>query len=155
METARAASAADLPAVAELLARAIAEIRQKKGGEAWWRIDAAVDPVAELSARLDDPDVVVTVGLIDDEPVGLIVAAVSPTREPSPIGLIEVVYVDAGARGVGVGECMLDHAIGVLEARGCDGFDSSALPGDRHTKNFFETFGFTARRLIMHRRPRG
>ena len=36
-------------------------------------------------------------------------------------------------------------------AAGCVGVDSLALPGNRHTKNFFETFGFKARALVVHR----
>ena len=35
------------------------------------------------------------------------------------------------------------------------GVDATALPGDRLTKNFFESNGFTARLLIMHRRLDG
>ena len=36
-------------------------------------------------------------------------------------------------------------------ARGCFGVDSLALPGDRHTKNFFESFGLVARAIVVHR----
>ena len=32
------------------------------------------------------------------------------------------------------------------------GIDATALPGDRLAKNFFESAGFKARRLIMHKR---
>jgi hypothetical protein len=42
-----------------------------------------------------------------------------------------------------------------FSARGCLGVDSTALPGARETKNFFEESGFTARLLVMHRRLRG
>ena len=35
--------------------------------------------------------------------------------------------------------------------QGCFGVDSLALPGDRHTKNFFESFGLVARAIIVHR----
>ncbi|NIR35956.1 MAG: hypothetical protein GWN79_05560 [Actinobacteria bacterium] len=44
-------------------------------------------------------------------------------------------------------EAVLDWA----RTRGCEGIDSLALPGDRHTKNFFETFGLVARALRVHR----
>ena len=36
-------------------------------------------------------------------------------------------------------------------AQGCFGVDSLALPGDRHTKNFFESFGLVARAIVVHR----
>jgi hypothetical protein len=35
---------------------------------------------------------------------------------------------------------------------GCFGVDSLALPGDRHTKNFFESFGLVARAIVVHRK---
>ena len=34
---------------------------------------------------------------------------------------------------------------------GCIGVDSLALPGDRDTKNFFETHGLVARAITVHR----
>ena len=34
---------------------------------------------------------------------------------------------------------------------GAVGIDSLALPGDRETKNFFETFGLKARAIVVHR----
>jgi hypothetical protein len=37
------------------------------------------------------------------------------------------------------------------EGEGCSGVDSLALPGDRATKNFFESFGLVARALIVHK----
>jgi hypothetical protein len=46
---------------------------------------------------------------------------------------------------------MLDAVIAWCTERGCTGIDAHALPGNRDTKNFFETFGFTARLLVVHR----
>ena len=43
-------------------------------------------------------------------------------------------------------------ALAWLRAEGCAAVDAYALPGMRDTKNFFETFGFTARLLIVHRK---
>jgi hypothetical protein len=34
---------------------------------------------------------------------------------------------------------------------GAIGIDALALPGDRATKNFFETFGLKARAIVVHR----
>ena len=41
----------------------------------------------------------------------------------------------------------------VERARAADavGIDALALPGDRETKNFFETFGLKARAIVVHR----
>ena len=49
------------------------------------------------------------------------------------------------AREVGVGELLLDTVLRWAEARGCFGIDSIVLPGNRETKNFFETAGMVAR----------
>jgi hypothetical protein len=37
-------------------------------------------------------------------------------------------------------------------AAGAVGIEATALPGDRATKNFFETHGLVARALTVHRR---
>ena len=64
---------------------------------------------------------------------------------------IEDIYVDPGARAVGLGETLMNHLIDWCRARGCFGVDSLALPGDRDTKNFFESFGLVARAIVVHR----
>ena len=38
-----------------------------------------------------------------------------------------------------------------MEERGCRWVDGTALPGDRGAKNFYESAGFKARLLTMHR----
>ena len=45
----------------------------------------------------------------------------------------------------------MDALIEWCRAQGCFGVDSLALPGDRHTKNFFESFGLVARAIVVHR----
>ena len=67
------------------------------------------------------------------------------------LGVITDLYTMPGARGVGVGEAMMDHLIDWCTTQDCFGVDSVALPGDRHTKNFFESFGLVARALVVHR----
>jgi hypothetical protein len=46
---------------------------------------------------------------------------------------------------------MLSAALGWMAAAGCQGVDANTLPGARHTKNFFEEAGLTARLLVVHR----
>ena len=74
-------------------------------------------------------------------------------RASSPPSRREVsdLYTDPGARELGIGEAMMDELIGWCRQRGCFGVDSLALPGDRHTKNFFESFGLVARAIVVHR----
>ena len=52
---------------------------------------------------------------------------------------------------VGVGEALIEAIISWCTERNCVGIDSMALPGNRATKNFFETFGFKARLLTVHK----
>ena len=73
---------------------------------------------------------------------------------PSDGGRLAVVtdlYVEPEARGVGLGEAIMNHLVAWATDEGCFGVDSQALPGDRHTKNFFESFGLVARSLVVHR----
>ena len=65
--------------------------------------------------------------------------------------MIDGLYVEPGARGVGVGEAVMDAVVTWSESKGCRGIDGFALPGDRETKNFFERFGLTARAILVHR----
>lgn len=90
------------------------------------------------------------VGTIDDVVVGLATVSVEELLDGSRLGVIRELGVLLGARGVGVGEAMLDEVLAFCRRERCRGIDSYALPGTRETKNFFETFGFTARLLVVH-----
>jgi GNAT superfamily N-acetyltransferase len=68
------------------------------------------------------------------------------------LGRITDLFVEPGARAVGVGEALMDALLPWFRARECRGVDATALPGNRETKNFFEMSGFTARLLVMHHR---
>jgi len=50
-----------------------------------------------------------------------------------------------------VGEAMVGLLFEEATTRGAIGIESLALPGDRATKNFFETQGMVARAIIVHR----
>jgi GNAT superfamily N-acetyltransferase len=81
------------------------------------------------------------------------VAAVSNVVQGATLlGVIDGYGVLEDARGVGVGEELLGAVMTFCADAGCVGVDADALPGARETKNFFETFGFTARRLVVHHR---
>jgi hypothetical protein len=45
----------------------------------------------------------------------------------------------------------MDELQAFCETRDCLGVDAIALPGNRDTKNFFETFGLVARAILVHR----
>jgi GNAT superfamily N-acetyltransferase len=93
----------------------------------------------------------VAVGTVDDTVVGYGVVRLERLLDGGVLGIIDDIYVEAGARGIGVGETLMNHLLDWCRARGCFGVDSLALPGDRETKNFFESFGLVARAIVVHR----
>ena len=149
---ARPAGPEHLGALAEMAAEAVAEQEDARGGWVWSRREVRGRPFEEsLAADLDDPDCAVWIGVIDDAPVGYAVAAVETLQTGETLGRVTDLYVTQGAREVGVGEALIGEALQWCEQRNCIGVDALALPGNRATKNFFETFGFTARLLVLHR----
>ena len=151
-EAARSATAADLDALAALVDEAAAEKRSQKGGELWWRRERRQGhAAADLAALLGSPDHEVAVGTIDGAAVGYGVVRRERLADGGLLGVIEDIYVDPGARAVGVGEALMEHLLAWCRGQGCFGVDSLALPGDRSTKNFFESFGLVARAIVVHR----
>jgi GNAT superfamily N-acetyltransferase len=64
---------------------------------------------------------------------------------------VDDLFVEAEARGVGVGEALLSQVTAWFERRGCAGTDAAVLPGQRSTKALFESSGYKARLIVMHR----
>ena len=152
-EAARLATAADLPRLAELAAAAVAEQVEGRGGSVWSVREArAVPAEPSLAEDVADPDRLVLAGTIDDVVVGYAVVRTETLRDGRLLGVLTDVYVEPEARAVGVGERLVDEVLAWCAGRRCSGVDALALPGNRETKNFFETFGFTARALVVHRR---
>jgi GNAT superfamily N-acetyltransferase len=151
-EGCRPATADDLPRLVELAAQARDELRQNKGGAVWASADARQPPFDErLGQELADPSVLVLVGTIDEAVIGYAVGAVRELPGGGRIGVLTDVYVEPEGREVGVGDRLLEDVLAWCGAQGCIGVDSLALPGDRHTKNFFEAHGLVARAIVVHR----
>jgi ribosomal protein S18 acetylase RimI-like enzyme len=107
-----------------------------------------------LGGLIGNDNAVAVVGMIDDVPVGFLLALGEPLaapREDERIGSIRLIFTDHEARGVGVGAAMLDLAESELRQRGVTLFDAHVSPGHRLAKNFFESHGFKAREITMHR----
>ena len=68
------------------------------------------------------------------------------------VGAIVELFVSPWARELGVGEHLMAATVSWARDRGCEGIDAVALPGDRATKNFFESHGLVARAILVHRR---
>lgn len=151
-EHARRATPDDLERITALATAGIAELTPTRGGELWARREARPMPVAEsLIAAVDDPDQAVFVGELDGVIVGYAAVRCESLRDGSRLAVLDDIYVDPEGRGVGVGELMMDQVVTWATEKGCVGIDSMALPGNRATKNFFESFGLVARAIVVHR----
>jgi GNAT superfamily N-acetyltransferase len=152
LEAARPAGRVDLPRLVELADAAIAELAETKGGAMWRRREARAQPVElSLEAALAAADHLVLAGTVDDTVIGYAVVRVETLRDGERLGIVEDIYVEPGGREVGVGEAMMDAVLEWCRAQDCIGVDSLALPGNRETKNFFESFGLVARAIVVHR----
>ena len=144
---------ADVPRLAELNRAAIEELAPTRGGAVWKAREARQEPIEErLEDLLDDPGCRMLVATIDGTVVGYAVARLEHLTDGSVLGVIDDIFVEEGARQVGLGELMINDLMAWCEERKCIGMDAMALPGHRATKNFFEESGFTARQLVMHHR---
>jgi GNAT superfamily N-acetyltransferase len=152
-EACRTAGVADVPRLAELNRAVIDELAPMRGGAVWKAREARQEPLEErLEELLDDPDARMLVATIDGTVVGYAIAHLEYLTDGSVLGVIDDIFVEEGARQVGLGELMINDLIGWCDERKCLGMDAMALPGHRATKNFFEESGFTARQLVMHHR---
>lgn len=152
MEEARAAVPADLDAVEQVAHRVVAGMEGQRGGELFLAAEAGHGSVRDRMARaIEDPDAWAVVGCYDGVVLGWALAGVETLPDGRRLGVIEAIAVDPEARAAGIGEAMMDLVLAELEGAGCIGADARALPGDRETKNFFESFGLKARLLTVHR----
>lgn len=151
-EAVRPAAVDDVPRLAELAEAAVTELSAGRGGLVWARTRARRAPYGPgFEAALGDPSQRVVVGTLDGAVMGYAVARVEVLEDGGRLGVIEDLYTEPGCREVGLGELMMEDLLDWCREQGCFGVDSLALPGDRHTKNFFESFGLVARAIIVHR----
>ncbi len=151
-EGARQAVDSDMAAVAGLAAEAVAELAPHRGGYVWSRLEARSGPLDQSLGRDHRADdALVVVGTIDETVVGYGAIRLVALHDGAVLGRVTDIYVTPEARGVGVGEAMMGELLDWAGRRGCIGVDSLALPGDRETKNFFETHGLVARAITVHR----
>lgn len=143
-----------MPRLAELCRMAIEELgARERGGPLFVTREARAEPVDESLRRLvADPASIVVAGTFDGAVLGYATGRTERLRDGRLLGFIDDVFVEPEARAVGVGEAMMALLLEWFGQQGCMGIDSTALPGARETKNFFEESGFTARLLVMHRR---
>jgi len=152
IEAARPATDADVERIAELARAAIAELSATKGGQVWARREGRSEPVDEsIRAQIADNATLSMVGTIDDVVIGYAIATVEALDDGGRLARLTDLYVEPEGREVGVGELLLESVLAWATDAGCFGIDSIALPGNRETKNFFESAGMVARAIIVHR----
>lgn len=149
-ESARLATIEDLPAIEWIGEAALAPMPEARGGPVFSSFEIGFKtPTERASEAVSDRRCVV--GEFDGVVFGYAVFTVELRDSGEKLGRLFDFAVYPDARGVGIGEAMMDLVVADLIERGCAGVDAWALPGDRATKNFFETFGLKARLLTAHR----
>ena len=154
VEGARRAVAEDAPAIVALARQAICELADHRGGPIWHRREAHAEPLeATVGGHVTDPGPrrLALVATVDEVIVGYALAELATLHDGEALALVSDLYVEPEARGIGLGEAMMDLLVAWARDAGAVGIDALALPGDRATKNFFETSGLTARAILVHR----
>ena len=154
MEQVRTATADDLDRLVELVAEFAGGQADRRGVDLAREGDGGGRPPAPtpdaVSPYLADTTRTALVGSLDGWVAGAALCravAVGPELR----GVLDLCFVEEGAREVGLGHLLVERAIDWFRGRGCTGVDGTAYPGDRAAKNFFESAGFKARLLVMHR----
>lgn len=150
MEACRLATEVDRERLVELALELRTELAAERGGVLWGSREAGTLDYGRDDLQSDDHHV--WVGTFHDSVVSYCYANYETTR--AGVGLVRIVdlFVEPDARAVGVGEEIANAVVAWATERNAVGVDAPALPGMRHSKNFFETHGFVARLLIMHKR---
>lgn len=147
---ARAATAEDLPALTGLLESCASALLSERGGRQYLNRELLRPPYASgLETLLSDPDILLLSGTLDDQVLALGTATMETLADGSRWGRLELLFVDSGAREVGLGEALVRAATAWARAGGATGLDAYALPGNREAKNFLESSGFVARLIVM------
>lgn len=158
---ARAAQPGDARQLDALAERAAAEVAGQRDGALHLEVEhglAANGMPSRLTGGalavfgIDDPARLRAVAEIDEVVVGFVDAAIVAGGDGGPICSLRAMYVEPDAREVGAGEALVELVDEWASEHGAVGIDAHALPGAREVKNFFESAGFVARLIVMHRR---
>lgn len=148
----RTAGISDLDDLARLDQATRSSLAATRGGELYFLRNARSEPTQDSYRRdIEDPDCLVLLGSIGEVVVGFAVVSAVQLAGDYLLADINEIFVEEAARDVGVGEALMGSIIDWATERGCQGLDSRALPGDRSTKNFFESNGLVARAILVHR----
>ncbi|MBI5156421.1 MAG: GNAT family N-acetyltransferase [Acidimicrobiia bacterium] len=150
---ARPATPAELAELVRLHDRLSAEMSALR--PVWPFVDGLAEPVeATFAEMLAAPEWTVYVGTLDDTVVGFLAwrdEAMLPQAGGDRIAAVRYIFTEPEARTVGVGEAMMAKFLEDAASRGIRRLDAHVSPGHREAKNFFESNGFKARAIVMHR----
>ena len=151
-ESVRVAELSDREVLRSLAAEARVELSNKRGGDVVERLDPhRADSRAEIVRAVEDPAATLPLGDIDGTAVGYGLMTLRTVVAGSLHATVEEIFVLPEARSVGVGEAIIETLLADASERGAAAIQSMALPGDRATKNFFESQGMVARSILVHR----
>lgn len=150
-ESARLATDDDLDAIERIADDVAAETSEKRGGALFLRRESGGSARLRAEALVGSEAGFGVIGSYDDVPFGYALVEVETLTDGGRLARVDDLAVQSEARGSGIGEAMMNLVLDEARARACFGVDSRALPGDRETKNFFESFGLKARLLVVHR----
>ena len=151
-ESVRVAELSDREVLRSLAAEARVELSNKRGGDVVAPLDPhRADSRAEIVSAVEDPAATLLLGDIDGTPVGYGLMTLRTVVDGSLHATVEEIFVLPEARSVGVGEAIIETLLADANERGAAAIQSMALPGDRATKNFFESQGMVARSILVHR----
>ncbi len=150
--SARPAGPGDREAVAQLFAESAAATRSERGGALFDLREGAQGAAGPGAAQLESEEgTCLAVGLVDNVILGVALARLETLPDGSRLARIEHLFVDPGAREVGVGTALLDVVSAWAVEGGAEYLDAYALPGNRPAKNFLESSGYVARLIVMSR----
>ncbi len=152
MEGARLAVPSDVGSVRAIAGLASIEFGQARGGAMFLARESTSRSAAErLLSTIEQREALAVVGYYDRVVFGFGIATFERLTDGRLVVVLSHLIVDPEAREVGIGEAMMNLILEEARAMGCVGIDSVALPGDRSTKTFFESFGLKTRLLTVHR----
>ena len=141
----RPATADDIEALNWLQSTARFGLTDVRGGQLRLR---ECEEITDWPALFADPNSWVLVGTLLDVVLGYMVLLIRPEIDR---GVITHAFVEEGARELGLGDTMVEHAIAEVRGAQLSGIEAVALPGDRETKNLYERAGLTARKITVYK----
>ena len=147
----RQATLQDATELVRLRSLACEHIAQQRGGAVALLSDFSDQDALKASLEPGaDRERLVIIALIGDAPVGYCSAAIAQLEQGYALCRISELFVESPAQEIGMGALLLQFTTEWALERQCAGIDATVMPGDRETKNFFETFGLVARAITVH-----